>query len=225
MLGCLDTCYYVGIGAVLLVMVLFNVRCSFLQNGFHSLLRYDLRVDMFVNDNETEPAEGQRGWNSLLERADNDASESEKEVTSEPEVTTATPRDRSKSFSMPGPREENSDDDEDLAACSGPRGSGPGGGGSNASRGSFGSRSGVSRRREQNCQKKNNNIIFRHCDLDYDDNLQNSCVQLITNNLVELVNSESFIAQCESIALMDDVLRLDKSLEYDKILGDLSTET
>lgn len=231
MLACLDTCYYVGLGAILLIMVLFNVRCSFLQNGFHSLLRYDLRVDMFVNDNETELSEAQRGWNSLLERRENDVTDSEKEVPSEPEATTSTKRDRSKSFALPRPQEESSDDDDGGGSCSGPGGggSGPGGGGPSPSRGGFGPKGGVSSRRrndggQRNHHKKRNNIVFKRCDLDYDDDLPNSCIQLITNNLVELVNSESFLAQCESVALMDDVLRLDKSLEYDKSLGDLSTE-
>ncbi len=48
-----DTIYYVCIGAVMLCMILFNNH-SFLRKSFHSLLRYDLKVDMFVNDNEGE---------------------------------------------------------------------------------------------------------------------------------------------------------------------------
>lgn len=49
-----DTIYYMCIGAVMLCMILFNTRSSILRKNFHSLLKYDLRVDMFVNENETE---------------------------------------------------------------------------------------------------------------------------------------------------------------------------
>ncbi|KAK7583934.1 hypothetical protein V9T40_004897 [Parthenolecanium corni] len=228
-MACLDTCYYIGIGAILLIMLLFNVRCSFLQNGFHSLLRYDLRVDMFVNDNENESAETRREWGSLLAPQENESSESEKEVPSEPEATTSTKRDRSQSFAIPRPQEGSSDDDDGGNNCSGPGGggSGPGGGGTGRSRRGSGPGGSIYSRRRGHAGKRNhlhkrNNIVFGRCDLDFDDDLQNSCVQLITNNLVELVNSESFLAQRDSVALMDDVLRLEKSLKYDKILGDLS---
>lgn len=203
---CLDTCYYVGIGALLLVMLLFNVRCPFLQNGFHSLLRYDLRVDMFVNDNEGEPADSSGRWSAPLRARPNESSESE---VADDEATTSSKRDRSKSFAVPRP-EDSSDDDL------GRRGAGHGPGQGGASR-----RSNVDGRKS--CLRRRKNIIFRRCDLDREEELPSSCFQLISNNLVELVNSESFLAQCDSVALMDDVLRLEKSLECDKIVEDMST--
>lgn len=58
-----DTLYYMSIGAVVLCMTLFNFRSTFFRNDVHSLLRYDLRVDISVNDNDEEP--DTEGWSIL----------------------------------------------------------------------------------------------------------------------------------------------------------------
>lgn len=50
----IDLLYYVSLGAVVLSMMLFNRRSPFLQNNFHSLLRYDLKFDILVNGNNDQ---------------------------------------------------------------------------------------------------------------------------------------------------------------------------
>lgn len=55
----LDTLYYIGLGAVVLCMTFFSYRLSFFRKDFHSLLSYDLKVDVSINNNEDEKSSPQ----------------------------------------------------------------------------------------------------------------------------------------------------------------------
>jgi hypothetical protein len=62
-----DTFYYLFLGAVVLCMMLFNFRSHFLQNNFHSLLKYDLRIDVVVNN--SEQTDGRSDFSSSIEHS------------------------------------------------------------------------------------------------------------------------------------------------------------